>query len=128
MEVRDGKSLVMADIPGIIEGAHEGRGLGTRFLRHIERNSVLLFMIPADSDDPARDYDILLGELTQYNPELLDKQRLLAVTKCDMLDDELIEQMRPHLPEGVPSVFISSVSGLNITKLKDMLWGALQNQ
>ena len=128
VEVRDGKSFVMADIPGIIEGAHEGRGLGTRFLRHIERNSVLLFMIPADSDDPARDYDILLGELTQYNPELLDKQRLLAVTKCDMLGDELIEQMRPHLPEGVPSVFISSVSGLNIAKLKDMLWGALQNQ
>ncbi len=128
VEVRDGKSFVMADIPGIIEGAHEGRGLGTRFLRHIERNSVLLFMIPADSDDPARDYDILLGELRQYNPELLAKQRLLAVTKCDMLDDELIEQMRPHLPEGVPSVSISSVSGLNIAKLKDMLWGALQNQ
>ena len=128
VEVRDGKSFVMADIPGIIEGAHEGRGLGTRFLRHIERNSVLLFMIPADSDDPARDYDILLGELTQYNPELLDKQRLLAITKCDMLDDELMEQMRPHLPEGVPSVFISSVAGLNIAKLKDMLWSALQNQ
>ncbi len=128
VEVRDGKSFVMADIPGIIEGAHEGRGLGTRFLRHIERNSVLLFMIPADSDDPARDYDILLGELTQYNPELLDKQRLLAITKCDMLDDELMEQMRPHLPEGVPSVFISSVAGLNITRLKDMLWSALQNQ
>lgn len=128
VEVRDGKSFVMADIPGIIEGAHEGRGLGTRFLRHIERNSVLLFMIPADSDDPARDYDILLGELTQYNPELLDKQRLLAITKCDMLDDELMEQMRPHLPEGVPTVFISSVAGLNITRLKDMLWSALQNQ
>lgn len=128
VEVRDGKSFVMADIPGIIEGAHEGRGLGTRFLRHIERNSVLLFMIPADSDDPARDYDILLGELTQYNPELLDKQRLLAITKCDMLDDELMEQMRPHLPEGVPTVFISSVAGLNIAKLKDMLWSALQNQ
>ncbi len=128
VEVRDGKSFVMADIPGIIEGAHEGRGLGTRFLRHIERNSVLLFMIPADSDDPARDYDILLGELTQYNPELLDKQRLLAITKCDMLDDELMEQMRPHLPEGVPTVFISSVAGLNIARLKDMLWSALQNQ
>ena len=128
VEVRDGKSFVMADIPGIIEGAHEGRGLGTRFLRHIERNSVLLFMIPADSDDPARDYEILLGELTQYNPELLDKQRLLAITKCDMLDDELMEQMRPHLPEGVPTVFISSVAGLNIAKLKDMLWSALQNQ
>ena len=128
VEVRDGKSFVMADIPGIIEGAHEGRGLGTRFLRHIERNSVLLFMIPADSDDPASDYEILLGELTQYNPELLDKQRLLAITKCDMLDDELMEQMRPHLPEGVPTVFISSVAGLNITRLKDMLWSALQNQ
>ena len=126
VEVRDHKSFVMADIPGIIEGAHEGRGLGTRFLRHIERNSVLLFMVPADSDDIAKDYEILLGELTQYNPELLDKQRLLAITKCDMLDDELIEQMRAFLPEGVPSVFISSVANMNITKLKDMLWEALQ--
>ena len=126
MEVRDHKSFVMADIPGIIEGAHEGKGLGTRFLRHIERNSVLLFMVPADSDDIAKDYEILLGELTQYNPELLDKQRLLAITKCDMLDDELIEQMRPSLPEGVPSVFISSVANMNITRLKDMLWEALQ--
>ena len=126
VEVRDHKSFVMADIPGIIEGAHEGRGLGTRFLRHIERNSVLLFMIPADSDDLKRDYAVLLGELTQYNPELLDKQRLLAITKCDMLDDELIEEMKSHLPEGVPSVFISSVSGLNIPRLKDMLWDALQ--
>ena len=126
VEVRDHKSFVMADIPGIIEGAHEGRGLGTRFLRHIERNSVLLFMIPADSDDLKRDYAVLLGELTQYNPELLDKQRLLAITKCDMLDDELIEEMKSHLPKGVPSVFISSVSGLNIPRLKDMLWDALQ--
>lgn len=125
VEVRDHKSFVMADIPGIIEGAHEGKGLGTRFLRHIERNSILLFMIPADSDDIRRDYGILLGELTQYNPELLDKQRLLAITKCDMLDDELMEQMRSHLPEGVKSIFISSVSGLNITQLKDMLWTAL---
>ena len=125
VEVRDHKSFVMADIPGIIEGAHEGKGLGTRFLRHIERNSILLFMIPADSDDIRRDYGILLGELTQYNPELLDKQRLLAITKCDMLDDELMEQMRSHLPEGVKSIFISSVSGLNITQLKDMLWAAL---
>lgn len=123
--VRDGKSFVMADIPGIIEGAHEGRGLGTRFLRHIERNSVLLFMIPADSDDIARDYEILLQELTQYNPELLDKQRLLAVTKCDMIDEELEEQLRPSLPEGVPSVFISSVSGYHITELTDLLWRAL---
>ena len=125
VEVRDGKSFVMADIPGIIEGAHEGRGLGSRFLRHIERNSVLLFMIPADSDDIRRDYEILLGELTQYNPELLDKERLLAVTKCDMLDEELLGQMQPHLPEGIPSVFISSVTGLNIQRLKDMLWEAL---
>ena len=126
VEVRDHKSFVMADIPGIIEGAHEGKGLGTRFLRHIERNSILLFMVPADSDDICRDYEILLGELTQYNPELLDKQRLLAITKCDMLDDELISQMRAHLPEGIESVFISSVSGLNIATLKDMLWAALQ--
>ena len=128
VSVRDDHSFVMADIPGIIEGAHEGRGLGTRFLRHIERYSVLLFMIPADSDDIAADYDVLLGELSQYNPELLDKQRLLAVTKCDMLDDELIEQMRSSLPEGIESVFISSVSGLNIARLKDMLWAALQEK
>ncbi len=126
VEVRDGKSFVMADIPGIIEGAHEGKGLGTRFLRHIERNSVLLFMIPADSDDIKKDYEILLGELTQYNPELLDKQRLLAVTKCDMLDEELMEEMKGDLPEGLPAVFISSVVGLNIQRLKDMLWNALQ--
>ena len=126
VEVRDGKSFVMADIPGIIEGAHEGKGLGTRFLRHIERNSVLLFMVPADSDNIKNDYEILLGELTQYNPELLDKQRLLAVTKCDMLDEELIEEMKGDLPEGIPSVFISSVAGLNIQRLKDMLWSALQ--
>lgn len=126
VEARDGHSFVMADIPGIIEGAHEGRGLGTRFLRHIERNSVLLFMIPADSDDIKRDYEILLGELTQYNPELLDKQRLLAITKCDMLDDELIEQMKAHIPTEIESIFISSVAGMNIQPLKDMLWRALQ--
>jgi GTP-binding protein len=126
VEVRDGHSFVMADIPGIIEGAHEGKGIGTRFLRHIERNSILLFMIPADSDDIRHDYNILLGELTQYNPELLDKHRLLAITKCDMLDDELIEQMRAHLPEGIESIFISSVANMNITQLKDMLWRALQ--
>ena len=126
VEARNGHSFVMADIPGIIEGAHEGKGLGTRFLRHIERNSILLFMIPADSDDIRHDYEVLLGELTQYNPELLDKQRLLAITKCDMLDDELIEQMKAHLPEGIESVFISSVAGLNIARLKDMLWAALQ--
>ena len=122
---RDNHSFVMADIPGIIEGAHEGRGLGTRFLRHIERNSVLLFMIPADSDDIQKDYEVLLGELTQYNPELLDKQRLLAITKCDMLDEELMTEMRAHLPEGLPTVMISSVTGLNSQQLKDMLWEAL---
>ena len=122
---RDNHSFVMADIPGIIEGAHECRGLGTRFLRHIERNSVLLFMIPADSDDIQKDYEVLLGELTQYNPELLDKQRLLAITKCDMLDEELMTEMRAHLPEGLPTVMISSVTGLNIQQLKDMLWEAL---
>lgn len=125
VEVRDGRSFVMADIPGIIEGAHEGKGLGTRFLRHIERNSVLLFMIPADSDDVRRDYEVLLGELTQYNPELLDKERLLAVTKCDMLDEGLIEEMKAHLPEDVETIFISSVSNLNIRQLKDKLWEAL---
>ena len=125
VEVRDGRSFVMADIPGIIEGAHEGKGLGTRFLRHIERNSVLLFMIPADSDDVRRDYEVLLGELTQYNPELLDKERLLAVTKCDMLDEGLIEEMKAHLPEGIETIFISSVSYLNIRQLKDKLWEAL---
>ncbi len=125
VEVRDGHSFVMADIPGIIEGAHEGRGLGTRFLRHIERNSVLLFMIPADSDDIRKDYEVLLGELTQYNPELLDKERLLAITKCDMLDEELIEEMKAHLPEGIEALFISSVAGLNIQRLKDKLWEIL---
>lgn len=125
VEVRDGKSFVMADIPGIIEGAHEGKGLGTRFLRHIERNSSLLFMIPSESDDIKKDYEILLSELTQYNPELLDKSRILAITKCDIIDDELIEEMKAQLPEGIPTVFISSISGLNIQKLKDMLWEAL---
>ncbi len=126
VEVRDGHSFVMADIPGIIEGAHEGKGIGTRFLRHIERNSTLLFMIAADSDNIAEDYKVLLGELTQYNPELLDKQRILAITKCDMLDEELIEQMKPELPEGVETIFISSVAGYNIQKLKDRLWQMLQ--
>ena len=116
----------MADIPGIIEGAHEGKGIGTRFLRHIERNSTLLFMIAADSDNIAEDYKVLLGELTQYNPELLDKQRLLAITKCDMLDEELIEQMKAELPEGIETIFISSVAGYNIQQLKDRLWQMLQ--
>ena len=125
VECRDGHSFVMADIPGIIEGAHEGRGLGTRFLRHIERNSMLLFMIPADSDDIVRDYEILLGELTMYNPELLDKGRLLAVTKCDMLDEELMEHVRGNLPEGIDAMLVSSVSGMGIAELKDELWSRL---
>ncbi len=124
VEYRDYKSFVMADIPGIIEGAHEGRGIGTRFLRHIERNSILLFMISADSNDIAHDYGILLGELTQYNPELLDKQRILAITKSDMLDEGLMHEMEPALPR-VPHLFISSVTGFNIAQLKDMLWEAL---
>ncbi|MFR9651697.1 MAG: GTPase ObgE [Rikenellaceae bacterium] len=126
VEYRDHRSFVMADIPGIIEGASEGRGLGTRFLRHIERNSILLYMIPADSDDIAKEYEILYNELKQYNPELLDKRALLAVTKCDMLDDELMEQMSNELPEGVSAIFISSIINYNIDKLKDMLWAALQ--
>ncbi len=115
----------MADIPGIIEGAHEGRGLGLRFLRHIERNSMLLFMVPADSKDILTEYKILLNELKQYNPELLDKQRVLAITKSDMLDDELMTEMKPHLPKKIPHVFISSLTGYNIQPLKDMLWNTL---
>ncbi|MBO5660975.1 MAG: GTPase ObgE [Tidjanibacter sp.] len=125
VEVRDGHSFVMADIPGIIEGAHEGRGLGMRFLRHIERNSVLLFMVPADSDDITREYEILLGELREYNPELLDKERLLAITKCDMVDEEIIDHLKGTLPEGIPAYFISSVAMQGITELKDALWGVL---
>lgn len=125
VECRDHHSFVMADIPGIIEGASEGKGLGTRFLRHIERNSILLFMIPADSDDIAAEYKILLGELTEYNPELLDKRALLAITKCDMLDDDLIEELRAEIPNSLPTIFISSIINKNITELKDMLWSAL---
>ena len=123
--VRDNHSFVMADIPGIIEGAHEGKGLGMRFLRHIERNSVLLFMVPADSDDISREYEILLGELREYNPELLDKERLLAITKCDMVDEEIIDHLKTTLPEGIPAYFISSVAMQGITELKDALWSVL---
>jgi GTPase len=119
-------SFIMADIPGIIEGAAEGRGLGVRFLRHIERNSILLFMVPADSDDIATEYKILIKELKEYNPELLEKQRFLAITKADMLDEELIKAMKKTLPKKIPSIFISSITGFNIEKLKDMLWDALQ--
>lgn len=123
----DDQSFVMADIPGIIEGAAEGKGLGLRFLRHIERNSVLLFLIPADSNDIAEEYGILLGELGKYNPELLHKQRLLAVSKCDMLDDVLKEQLEPTLPKGIKTVFISSLTGEGLKQLKDMLWKVLND-
>ncbi len=121
------QSFVMADIPGIIEGAHEGKGIGIRFLRHIERNSVLLFMVSAEEDDIAAGYKTLLNELEEYNPELLDKERVLAVTKCDMIDKEIESQIEPTLPKGVPHVFISSVSGEGLKELKDMLWSALQS-
>ncbi|GHB45258.1 GTPase ObgE [Mongoliitalea lutea] len=124
---RDDKSFVMADIPGIIEGAAEGRGLGLRFLRHIERNSILLFMIPADADNIQQQYEILLSELEQYNPELLDKKRILAITKADMLDEELINEMKKDVPKDIPSIFISSVSQYNLDKLKDLLWQAITN-
>ncbi len=125
---RDNQSFVMADIPGIIEGASEGRGLGLRFLRHIERNSLLLFMVPADADDVAREYEVLMNELVTFNPELADKSRVLAVTKSDMLDDELITEMERTLPEGIPHVFISSLTGLGIQKLKDVLWTELNKE
>lgn len=119
---RDGKSFVMADIPGIIEGASEGKGLGLRFLRHIERNAVLLFMIPADTADIRKDYAVLLHELNEFNPDLMDKGRVLAITKCDMLDEELTDALRAELPDGVPSVFISAVTGQGLQELKDLLW------
>ncbi|MBR5924399.1 MAG: GTPase ObgE [Bacteroidales bacterium] len=122
----DDKSFVIADIPGIIEGAHEGRGIGDRFLRHIERNSVLLFMVAVDEDDIPGTYETLLNELRQYNPELLVKERVLAITKCDMIDESIEKEIEPTLPADVPHVFISSVSGEGIKPLLDMLWGALQ--
>jgi GTP-binding protein len=119
---RGDRSFVMADIPGIIEGASEGKGLGHRFLRHIERNSSLLFMIGCDSPDINKEYDILLNELQKYNPELLHKKRLLAITKCDMMDEQMMNEMAPTLPKGIPHIFISAVSGFNIDRLKDMVW------
>ncbi len=125
---RDNKSFVMADIPGIIEGASEGRGLGLRFLRHIERNSLLLFMVPADSDDISKDYQILLNELEHYNPQLTSKQRVLAVTKTDLIDDELQEMLKDGLPTDIPTVFISAVTGAGLDRLKDMLWEALNSE
>lgn len=124
---RDNKSFVMADIPGIIEGAHEGKGIGLRFLRHIERNSVLLFMVAADSPDIKAEYKVLLNELAQYSPELLDKDRLLAVTKSDLLDEELITALRKELPGDVEHVFISSVANQGLDRLKDMIWSKIHS-
>ena len=126
VKYRDERSFVMADIPGIIEGASEGKGLGHRFLRHIERNSMLLFLIPADSNDINKEYDILVNELKQYNPELLDKQRLLAISKADMLDEELIEEIKPSLPD-IPYTFISSVANQGLVELKDRIWKMLNS-
>ncbi|MEO9258647.1 MAG: GTPase ObgE [Crocinitomicaceae bacterium] len=122
---RDYRSFIMADIPGIIEGAHEGKGLGLRFLRHIERNSLLLFMVPADAKSIKAEYKILLNELTQFNPELMDKQRILAITKSDMLDEEMVKQMKSDIPTKIPFVFISSIAQTGITELKDMIWKKL---
>ncbi|MCQ2297159.1 MAG: GTPase ObgE [Bacteroidales bacterium] len=121
VKYRDDKSFCIADIPGIIEGAAEGKGLGLRFLRHIERNSVLLFMVSCEKLEIAKEYHILLDELKKYNPELLDKQRLLAVTKCDMLDETMIKQLKRHLPKGIETIFISAVTGMGIAELKDRL-------
>ena len=125
---RDGQSFVMADIPGIIEGAAEGRGLGLRFLRHIERNSLLLFMVPGDTDDIRKEYEILLNEVKTFNPELLDKQRVLAITKTDLLDEELQQMLAEDLPDDLPHVFISAVANKGLTELKDVLWLALNSE
>ncbi len=125
---RDGQSFVMADIPGIIEGASEGKGLGLRFLRHIERNSLLLFLVPGDTDNIRKEYEILLNEVGTFNPELLDKQRILAITKSDLLDEELIQMLSEDLPEDLPHVFISAVTNQGITELKDTLWHALNSE
>lgn len=125
---RDNQSFVMADIPGIIEGASEGKGLGFRFLRHIERNSLLLFLVPADADDIKKEYEILLNELVKYNPELADKKKILAISKSDMLDEELMEALAEELPEDIPHIFFSSVAQFNITQLKDLLWKELNDQ
>lgn len=128
VDYRGDRSFVMADIPGIIEGASEGKGLGLRFLRHIERNAVLLFMVPADSDDILKDYEILLNELKEFNPELADKSRVLAISKSDMLDGELRDELARELPEGVPAVFISAVTGQGLTELKDLLWREINSE
>ncbi len=125
---RDNQSFVMADIPGIIEGAAEGKGLGLRFLRHIERNSLLLFMVPGDTDDIKKEYQLLLNELEQFNPEMLQKHRVLAVTKCDLLDDELVEMLKETLPDDLQVVFISAVTGQGLEELKDILWKELNSE
>ena len=122
------QSFVMADIPGIIEGASEGKGLGFRFLRHIERNAVLLFMIPADTDDIIKEYNILAHEVLTFNPDLAEKPRVLAITKCDLIDDELQEMLREHLPDGVPTLFISAVAQRGLTELKDLLWRTINDE
>ena len=122
---RDNRSFVVADIPGIIEGASEGKGLGLRFLRHIERNSILLFMVSCDCEDVKKEYQILLGELKKYNPELLDKKRILAVTKCDMMDEVMLKQLKRTLPRTLDTIMISSVSGMNIMELKDLIWSKM---
>ena len=125
VKYREGRSFVIADIPGIIEKAHEGKGLGHRFLKHIERNAILLFMIPADTDDIRKEYEILLNELAQFNEELLHKPRILAITKSDLIDEELKEMLLPEIPKGLPHIFISSVAQQNINELKDLLWTAI---
>jgi GTP-binding protein len=127
VEYRDGRSFCIADLPGIIEGAAEGKGLGHRFLRHIERNSILLFLIPADSKDHRKRYDVLVNELEEYNPELMHKQAIIAISKSDMLDEELVQAIKQELPENVPHLFISSVIGKNIQELKDLLWKTLNS-
>ena len=128
VKYRDNRSFIMADIPGIIEGASEGRGLGLRFLRHIERNSLLLFMIPADTDDIKKEYEILSGELEKYNPDLADKSRILAITKSDLLDDELKMGLEQNLPEGMPHIFISAVANIGLNELKDIIWVELNKE
>ncbi|HRW95786.1 MAG TPA: GTPase ObgE, partial [Bacteroidales bacterium] len=128
VSLSDNRSFVMADIPGIIEGAHEGRGLGLRFLRHIERNSILLFLVPADSPDITAEYKILLRELRQYKAELMDKQKILAVTKADLLDEQQEKALKRRVPRSLPVLFISSVTGKNIDKLKEQVWNILWNQ
>lgn len=128
VQYRDNRSFVMADIPGIIEGASEGKGLGLRFLRHIERNALLLFMIPADTEHIAQEYQLLLSELTKYNAELADKRKVLAITKCDLIDQELQELLRAELPEGLPVIFISSVAHMGLVELKDLLWKELNRE